>query len=46
MNQQPNPQQSYKGLGLDDVRKLLDTKLVNTGLPGAIATASKFFKNM
>ncbi|NEQ45974.1 MAG: NACHT domain-containing protein [Leptolyngbya sp. SIOISBB] len=37
MTQQPNPQQPYKGLGLEDVRKVLDSKLVNTGVPGVIA---------
>jgi hypothetical protein len=36
MTQQPNPQPPYKGLGLEDVRKLLDTKLVNTGVPGTM----------
>jgi hypothetical protein len=37
MTQQPNPQSPYKGLGLEDVRKVFDSKLVNTGVPGAIA---------
>ena len=37
MTQQPPPQPPYKGIGLEDVRKVLDSKLVNTGVPGAIA---------
>lgn len=40
MTQSPNPQPSqpqYTGIGLEDVRRLLDSKLVNTGLPGVIA---------
>ncbi len=35
---QPQSQQSqYAPLGIGDVRKLLDSKLVNTGVPGAMA---------
>jgi predicted NACHT family NTPase len=37
MTLQPPPQPPYKGIGLEDVRKVLDSKLVNTGVPGAIA---------
>lgn len=37
MTQQPNPQDQYSGIGLDDVRRVLDSKLVNTGVPSAIA---------
>lgn len=38
----PQPQNSdsqsqYQPIGLDDVRKMLDSRLVNTGVPGAIA---------
>ncbi|MEO1095264.1 MAG: hypothetical protein AAFX01_10245 [Cyanobacteria bacterium J06638_28] len=36
MTQQPPPQKPYQGLGLEDVRKLLDTNLVNTGVPGGL----------
>jgi len=36
MTQPSNPQQPYKGLGLENVRKLLDTKLVNTVVPGTM----------
>ena len=39
MTQPPNPpqHQQYQGIGLNDIRKLLDNKLVNTGIPGAMA---------
>jgi hypothetical protein len=49
MTQQPNPQPQpsqspstssspqYQPLGLIDVRRALDSKFVNTGIPGAIA---------
>ena len=37
MTQPPNQADPYQPIGLNDVRKLLDSKLVNTGVPGAIA---------
>ncbi len=37
MSQQPNQPDQYESIRLDDVRKVLDNKLVNTGVPGAIA---------
>ncbi len=42
MTQQPDPSSQnqadqYQSIGLNDVRKVLDSKLINTGVPGAIA---------
>ncbi len=37
MSQQPTPPNQYESIGLDDVRKVLDNTLINTGVPGAIA---------
>ena len=42
MTQQPGPSSQnqadqYQSIGLNDVRKVLDSKLINTGVPGAIA---------
>lgn len=36
MTQPPNQADPYQPIELNDVRKLLDSKLVNTGVPGAI----------
>ena len=36
-SQQQTSQTQYKSIGLEDVRKVLDARLVNTGVPGAIA---------
>lgn len=37
MTQSPNPPPNYTPLNKEDIRRILDSKLVNTGLPGAIA---------
>jgi hypothetical protein len=37
MTQPPNQADPYQPIGVNDVRKLLDNKLINTGVPGAIA---------